>query len=179
MKTVVLGVTGGIAACKAAELCSRLVQSDFAVHVIMTEHAQKFVTPLTFETLSRYEVLTDLFGAKEWRPEHVSLADVADLFVCAPCTANFIGKYANGIADDALSSFALTFRGPVLLAPAMNPMMWESPALQRNLAFLEECGVSFVGPVTGRVACGAPGKGRMAEASDIAKKTMQLLSAAK
>ncbi len=160
---IALGVTGGIAAYKAADLCSMLVKAGFEVQVLMTENAQHFVGELTFRTLSRRPVITSLWDTPEHRPEHVALADEAALFVVAPATANFLAKYANGIADDALTTFAATFRGPVILAPAMNPKMWAAHACQANVAKLAERGVDFAGPEAGRVACGAEGVGRMAE----------------
>ena len=162
-KTVIaLGVTGGIAAYKAADLCSRLAKK-YVVKVLMTENATRFVTPLTFKTLSRNPVATSLWEESEWRPEHVALADEADLLAVVPATADFIAKYAHGIADDALTTFAATFDGPVLLAPAMNPKMWSRPACADNVALLRSRNVSFCGPVAGHVACGADGVGRMAE----------------
>jgi len=161
---IVLGVTGGIAAYKAAELCSALVQHGESVQVIMTANAQRFVTPLVFRTLSQRPVLTSLWETPgEWRPEHVAFAAAAKLFVVAPATANFLAKYAHGIADDALSTFAATWQGATILAPAMNPAMWSHPACVANTAVLKERGVEFVGPVEGHVACGnAPGAGRLA-----------------
>jgi len=165
-KVIALGVTGGIAAYKAADLCSRLGRK-YDVRVIMTENAARFVTPLTFRTLSRNEVVTSLWEETQWRPEHVALADEADLFAVVPATADFIAKFAHGIADDALTTFAATFAGPALLAPAMNPKMWSRPACIDNVALLKSRGVKFCGPVTGHVACGADGMGRMAEADEI------------
>ena len=150
-RLIVLGVTGGIAAYKAAELCSALVQQGEAVQVIMTDNAQRFVTPLLFRTLSQRPVLTSLWETPgEWRPEHVAFAAAAKLFVVAPATANFLAKYAHGIADDALSTFAATWQGPSILAPAMNPAMWSHPACVDNAAVLKERGVEFVGPVEGQ-----------------------------
>ena len=133
---IVLGVTGGIAAFKAAELCSSLVKKGCDVQVIMTENACRFVTELTFRTLSQRPVVTTLWDVPEWHPEHVALANRADLFIVAPATANFLAKYANGIADDALSTFAATYAGPAVIAPAMNPAMWCHPACQANAALL-------------------------------------------
>ena len=175
-KTVIaLGVTGGIAAYKAADLCSRLARK-YDVRVLMTENATRFVTPLTFKTLSRNPVVTSLWEEPEWRPEHVALADEADLFAVVPATANFLAKYAHGIADDALTTFAATFDGPVLLAPAMNPKMWAQPACADNVALLQSRGVSFCGPVSGHVACGADGVGRMAEPEQILAAIETLLT---
>ena len=164
---IALGVTGGIAAYKSAQLCSDLVKNGFEVQVIMTENATRFVTPLTFRTLSRNPVITSLWDLPQWQPEHVALAQSAELFVTAPATVNFIAKYANGIADDALSTFAATYAGPAVIAPAMNPAMWRHPACQANASLLAERGVTFAGPVAGHVACGADGVGRMMEPEDI------------
>lgn len=164
---IVLGVTGGIAAYKAADLCSKLVQGNYDVQVVMTENAARFVTPLTFQTLSRRPVITSLWDAPDWKPEHVALADGAELFVVAPCSANFLGKYAHGIADDALTTFAISCACPVLLAPAMNPEMWKHPAVAANVSLLRSRGVDFVGPAFGRVACGPDGQGRMCEVEEI------------
>ena len=161
-KLIALGVTGGIAAYKAAELCSLFVKSGYEVQVLMTENAARFVTPLTFRTLSRRPVVTSLWDVEEWRPEHVALSDEAALFVAAPATANFLAKLAHGIADDALSTFAATFDGPVLAAPAMNPKMWAHPACRANVELLRSRGVQFCGPDAGRVACGDAGIGRLA-----------------
>ncbi len=175
---VTLGVTGGIAAYKAAELCSMLRRNGFEVQVLMTDNATRFITPLTFRTLSQRPVVTSLWEVPEWRPEHVALADEAAFFVVAPATANFLAKYANGIADDALSTFAATFGGPVLLAPAMNPKMWAHPACRANVEVLRSRGVRFVGPESGRVACGEDGVGRMAEPGTIFETIRLALGAA-
>ncbi len=164
-KTIALGVTGSIAAYKAADLCSKLVQSEFDVVVLMTQSAIKLVTPQTFFTLSKNPVITDLWDIPEWRPGHIALAEKASLLVVVPCTANFIGKYANGIADDALTTYALSHSGKVILAPAMNPKMWKNSAVRKNLDVLKERDVDFVGPAKGRIACGDDGEGRMEDAS--------------
>lgn len=174
-KRIALGVTGGIAAYKAAELCSLFFRNGFDVQVLMTEHATRFVTPLTFRTLSRRPVITSLWEADDWKPGHVALADEAALLTVAPATANFLAKFAGGIADDALSTFAATFSGPVLLAPAMNPKMWEHPACRRNVELLIARGVRFAGPENGRVACGEAGVGRMAEPETIFEAASRLL----
>lgn len=172
---IVLGVTGGIAAYKAADLCSQLAK-EFEVQVIMTENACRFVAPLTFRTLSRRPVITSLWADEsEWRPRHVALADEAALLVVAPATANFLAKAACGIADDALSTFCATFSGKKLFAPAMNPQMWQQPACQANVALLQTRGVKFAGPATGNVACGAAGTGRMVEAAEIARIVCETL----
>ena len=166
-KLIVLGVTGGIAAYKAADLCSKLAK-NFAVQVIMTENACRFVTPLTFRTLSRRPVVTSLWESDgEWRPRHVDLAAEAALLVVAPATANFLAKAVWGIADDALSTFYAAYNGKTLLAPAMNPQMWAHEACINNVNILRERGVEFAGPASGHVACGADGTGRMCEVSEI------------
>ena len=165
-KVIALGITGGIAAYKAADLCGKLAKKH-DVRVMMTENATRFVTPLTFKTLSRHEVVTSLWEEAEWRPEHVALADEADVFAVVPATADFLAKFAHGIADDALTTFAATFAGPVLVAPAMNPKMWAHPACVDNVALLKKRGVRFCGPVSGHVACGADGMGRMVEPPEI------------
>ena len=174
-KRIVLGVTGGIAAYKAADLCSKLVRNSFDVQVIMTENARKFVTELTFRTLSRRPVVTSLWEVPEWRPEHVALASQCDLFAVVPATANFIAKLACGIADDALSTFGATFNGKTLLAPAMNPQMWAHAACRENVETLRQRGVFFAGPATGRVACGDVGPGRLAEPEEILAAILRIL----
>ncbi len=175
-KLTVLGVCGGIAAYKSAMLCSKLVQSGVDVQVIMTENACRFVTELTFRTLSRRPVITSLWeNAGEWKPEHVALSEEAELFLVAPATANFLAKFANGIADDALSTFAATFNGKTLLAPAMNPEMWHHAACVENVEKLRSRGIHFAGPERGHVACGADGSGRMSEPALIFETAFQLL----
>ncbi len=173
-KSIALGITGCIAAYKGADLCSRLVQDGYNVHVLMTESATKLVTEQTFLTLSRNPVITSLWNSPEWRPEHVALSDQVSLLVVAPCTANFIAKLAHGIADDALSTFAITHTGPILLAPGMNPKMWQNPAVQDNVKLLRKRGVLFVGPAAGHVACGPEGVGRMVEVEAILKEIEKL-----
>ena len=172
---IVLGVTGGIACYKSADLCSKLVSLGCGVSVVMTANARKLISERIFFTLSRNPVLTDLFDIPDWMPGHVGLAEKADLLVVAPATANFLGKLASGIADDALSTVALTHRKPILVAPAMNPMMWESPAVQDNCALLRKRGVRFVGPGEGRLACGTSGCGRMSEVPEILETIRALL----
>ena len=164
---VVLGVTGSIAAYKACELVCLLVKRGDDVHVVMTEHARAFVTPLTFQTLSRNPVECDLFeDPRDWKPGHISLA-AADLVVVAPATANVLAKMAHGIADDLLSSTLLATKAPIVVAPAMNTGMWENPATQANVVALAARGVRVVQPGTGDLACGTEGAGRMAEPADI------------
>ncbi len=169
-QVVVLGVTGGIAAYKAAILCSGLIKAGFIVQVIMTDNAERFVTPLTFQTLSQRPVVRSLWGIQDWRPEHVALANEADLLAVVPATANFLAKLAHGIADDALTTFAATFNKRVIVAPAMNPEMWLHPACVENVRTLKKRGVEFVGPVSGHVACGTDGPGRMIEPEEILQK---------
>lgn len=162
-KLIVLGVTGSIAAFKAADLCSKLAK-EFEVQVMMTENACRFVTPVTFRTLSRRPVITTLWADEsEWRPRHVELSDEASLFAVVPATANFLAKAAHGIADDSLTTFSATFDGPHIYAPAMNPKMWKHTACQENVQTLKNRGVIFAGPANGEVACGAGGDGRMLE----------------
>lgn len=161
-KNIVVGVTGSIAAYKAADLVSRLKKRGHEVHVVMTKDAQEFITPLTLQTLSREPVTTDLYDEKnDWHPGHIELADNADLLVVAPATANVVAKFAQGIADDTLGAIHLATLAPVLLAPAMNGKMWKHPATQRNVEILEERGVQFIGPEEGLLACGYEGIGRL------------------
>ncbi len=167
-RNVVLGVTGSIAAYKACELVRLFVKGGDDVHVVMTDHAREFVTPLTFRTLSRNPVACGLFDdPAEWRPGHVGLAEAADLVVVAPATANIIAKAAHGIADDLLSSVLLATRAPVVIAPAMNDGMWANPATQANVAALKARGVRIVQPAEGELACGTNGPGRLAKVEEI------------
>ncbi|MDF2674013.1 MAG: coaBC [Clostridiales bacterium] len=167
-KTVILGVTGGIAAYKSLDIVSRLRKKDINVHVIMTESATKFVAPLSFQALSQNYVVTEMFGEpKSFDIEHISLAEKADLFVIAPASANIIGKLANGIADDMLSTTVMATKAPVLLAPAMNTNMYSNPILQRNIEALKSYGYFFLDPDEGRLACGTTGKGKLADTENI------------
>lgn len=175
-KTIVLGVTGGIAVYKAAALTSRLAQSGAEVHVIMTESAAKFVTPLTFQTLSRQPVHKDTFAERDASVvAHIDLADRADLFVVAPATANIIAKMACGLADDMLSTTLLATTAPILVAPAMNVHMYEHPAVQANMQTLRERGVHFIEPGVGQLACGYVGRGRLAEPEEIYAEIVRLM----
>jgi len=174
---IVLGVTGSIAAYKAADLTSMLRKEGWDVHVAMTRHATGFITPLTLQTLSRNPVLVDVFDEKEtWHPGHIELADRAALLAIAPATANIIAKLAHGIADDALLSIALATRAPILIAPAMNGKMWEHPATQRNVESLAKRGVHFIGPEAGMLACGYEGSGRLWPVQEIAAAIVGLAS---
>ena len=163
-KNVVIGVTGGIAVYKMCEVVSSLRKRGADVFVVMTKNATEFVSPLTFETLSNNRVVTDMFDRdREWEVEHISLAKKADIFVVAPATANFVGKFASGIADDFLTTTVMATKAPVLLAPAMNTGMMTSPSYEKNESVLKERGVNFVYGDSGFLACGDTGKGRLAE----------------
>jgi phosphopantothenoylcysteine decarboxylase/phosphopantothenoylcysteine decarboxylase/phosphopantothenate--cysteine ligase len=168
--TIVLGITGSIAAYKAADLASQLVKAGHEVHAVMTRAATEFITPLTLQVLTRNPVLVTLEDEKQsWKPGHIELADRADLFLVAPASADVIGNFANGLAPDPLSSIylALPRTTAVLIAPAMNGKMWQHPAVQRNVARLQEDGCRFIGPAEGDLACGYQGIGRMAPLEEI------------
>lgn len=175
-KNVVLGVSGGIAAYKSCEIVSRFVKLGANVDVIMTEHAEEFVTPLTFETLSNNRVVRGMFEERtEHDVRHVSLAKKADALIVAPATANVIAKFAQGIADDMLSTTWLACKGLKVVAPAMNTAMYEDEATVSNLQILRSRGVVVIEPATGRLACGDTGKGKMAEPADIVGEVQSLL----
>jgi phosphopantothenoylcysteine decarboxylase len=174
---IVLGVTGSIAAHKAADLASLLAKANCDVRVVMTADAQRFVTPLPFKTLSRNPVVTDLYDEEAgWKPAHVRLADEAALLVVAPATANCIAKLAHGLADDALSCIALALnpKARVLVSPAMNGKMWLHPATQANAAMLKARGVEFIGPDEGMLSCGYEGIGRLWPVEQIAARAVEL-----
>jgi phosphopantothenoylcysteine decarboxylase/phosphopantothenate--cysteine ligase len=176
-KTVVLGVTGGIAAYKAAQVTSSLVRLGFTVKVIMTEAATRFVAPLTFQTLSRQPVVVDMFAAPEkWDVAHVAYAQAADLIVVAPATANALAKLALGLADDMLTATVLASQAPVLVAPAMNSNMYLNPVVQQNLDLLKRRGFHVIEPETGFLACGAEGPGRLAAPERIVQEAKRLLA---
>ncbi len=165
---IVLGVTGSIAAYKAAELVRLMIKQGWGVSVAMTAAATRFVTPLTFQTLSRRPVICNQFAEPEqWMPEHIALADRADVLVIAPCTANVIAKLAHGLADDALSATALACRAPLVVAPAMNDGMWAHAATQANLATLRARGAHIMDVGRGDLACARVGEGRMAEVGTV------------
>lgn len=167
-RTVVVGVCGGIAAYKAAAVVSRLKKTGANVRVMMTEAAAKFVTPLTFETISQNAVASAMFDMKRtFEIEHISLAQAADAVIIVPATANIIGKAAAGIADDIVSATIMATKAPVIFAPAMNNNMYENPVVQKNIETLSNLGYSFVEPAYGQLACGTEGRGRLAEADDI------------
>jgi len=175
-KCIILGITGGIAAYKVPDLVSRLSKAGADVHVIMTESAAEFITPLTLQTISRNQVITGLFEAHgEWEVQHISLADRADLLAVVPATANVIGKVRAGIADDFLTTTIVATRAPVLFAPAMNIHMYANPIVQDNIKVLTSCGYQFIEPATGFLACGYEGKGRLPEIDQIFRKISDLL----
>jgi phosphopantothenoylcysteine decarboxylase/phosphopantothenate--cysteine ligase len=176
-KEIVLGVTGGIAAYKAAEFVRLLAKAEANIHVVMTRSAQEFVTPLTFQTLSENPVVSNLFALLEdEKIGHIALADLAGLIVILPATANIIGKIANGIADDFLSTMVMASKAPVLFVPSMNVNMWGNRALQRNVQTLLERGYYFVEPGEGELACHWYGKGRLAELDEVVERIEDLLS---
>lgn len=183
MSEIVLGVTGSIAAYKAAELCRAMVRRGWGVRVVMTDAATKFVGPLTFQTLSKRPVALDTFTTVgTWEPNHIMLGQGADLYVIAPCTANVLAKLAGGIADDEVTATALASKAPLLVAPAMNDVMFENMATQENIATLRRRGVQIIEPGCGELACGCVGRGRMADVRDIIKEIeshLQLKSEAK
>jgi phosphopantothenoylcysteine synthetase/decarboxylase len=177
-KNIVLGVTGSIAAHKAADLASLLAKAGYNLRVVMTADAQRFITPLPFKTLSRNPVITDLYDEEEgWKPTHIRLADEADLLLLAPATANIIAKLSHGIADDALTCIALALnpKAKLLLAPAMNGKMWLHAATQENVATLKSRGAEFLGPEEGMLSCGYEGIGRLWPVDQIAARAMELL----
>lgn len=176
-RTVGIGITGGIAAYKAADLVSKLKKDDIDVIVIMTEAATQFITPLTLKTLSGREVMTDLWSeSREWKVQHIGIAEQLDLLVIIPATADFIGKMAHGLADDLLSTVVLANTAPVLVVPSMNTNMFENPIVQNNINLLKNYGFNFIEPDSGLLACGVTGKGRLPEVEDIYQQIVKLLS---
>jgi len=174
-----LGVTGSIAAYKAAELASQLTKQDCDVHVVMTADALRFITPLAFKTLSRNPVITDLYDEEEgWKPTHIKLADEADLLLIAPATANTIAKLSVGLANDALGCIALALqpKARMLIAPAMNGKMWLHRATQQNVSTLKSRGVEFIGPEEGLLSCGYEGLGRLWPVDEVARRAIELLA---
>lgn len=179
-KTVVLGVTGGIAAYKAAELASRLNQSGMIVKTIMTKSAMEFITPLTFRNLTGQPVVTDMFDlASEYSVEHVALAEEADAVVIAPATANILAKIACGIADDSLTCTVLATEAPVVVAPSMNDNMYRNAVTQENITRLQGRGFIFVEPEYGRLASGKTGQGRLADIEKIVNAVKSALETVK
>jgi phosphopantothenoylcysteine decarboxylase/phosphopantothenoylcysteine decarboxylase/phosphopantothenate--cysteine ligase len=176
-KSIVLGVTGSIAAYKSAELASLLVKQGHEVFVVMTNDATEFITPLTLQTLSKNPVTTSFYDEKEnWRPGHIELADRADLLLIAPATAHIIAELAHGLASHPLAAIALATRAPILLAPAMNGKMWDHNATKENVEKLKSRGVEFIGPEEGMLACGYEGIGRLWKVNDIAFRVEFLLA---
>jgi phosphopantothenoylcysteine synthetase/decarboxylase len=177
-KKIVLGVTGSIAAHKAADLASLLTKAQCEVRVVMTADAQRFITPLPFKTLTRHPVVTHLYDEDEgWKPTHIELADAADLLIIAPATANVIAKLAQGLADDALSCIALALNpaAKILIAPAMNGKMWLHAATKANVTTLKKRGAEFIGPDDGMLSCGYEGIGRLWPVEKIAERVLKLL----
>lgn len=174
-KKILLGVSGGVGAFKACELLRLFVKADAKVRVVMTKAASEFITPLSFQSLGAESVSLDMFHEKREALEHVSWADWADILVITPATANIIGKLANGIADEILSTQALAYDGPVLIAPAMNVKMYNNKAVQKNLSYLRSLGVHFIGPVVGHLASFITAAGRMVEPEVIFARARQIL----
>lgn len=176
-KTVILGVTGGIAAYKACEITSRLIKLGINVQVVMTESAQEFIKPLVFQSLTNQPVITDMFEKPStWEIEHISLAQKADLFLISPATANIIGKVACGIGDDMLSTTIMATKAPVVFAPAMNTAMYQNKIVQKNIGTLKELGYHFINPSEGRLACGDVGVGKLADIDTIIEEVQQILN---
>jgi phosphopantothenoylcysteine decarboxylase len=178
-RNIVLGVTGSIAAYKAADLASLLTKQGCVVRVVMTADALRFITPLPFKTLSRQPVVTDLYDELEgWQPTHIKLADEADLLLVAPATANVLAKLAHGLADDALTCIALALnqKARILLAPAMNGKMWLHAATQQNVAVLKSRGAEFIGPDEGLLSCGYEGLGRLWPVEAVARRALELVT---
>jgi phosphopantothenoylcysteine decarboxylase len=177
-KTVLLGVTGSIAAYKAADIASALTKAGHSVHAILTEEAANYVTPFLLQNLTRNPVTVRLRDEAPGRPPHIELAESAGLVLVAPATANLIAKHALGIADDALTTILLASRAPVLIAPAMNGNMWLHPAIQQHVATLKSRGAEFIGPDTGMLACGYEGIGRLWNVDGIVARAAEILARA-
>lgn len=178
-KHVILGVTGSIAAYKAADLTSQLTKQGCDVQVVLTADALRFITPLVFKTLSRHPVITDLYDEEEgWKPAHIKLADEADLLLVAPATANTIAKLALGLANDALSCIALALNpnARLLIAPAMNGKMWLHPATQQHVETLRKRGAEFIGPEKGLLSCGYEGLGRLWPVEQVFQRAIELVN---
>ena len=171
---IVLGVTGSIGAYKAGDLVRQLRDGGYAVTCVLTQRATKFISPTTLQVLSERKAYTDLFDPESPQVVHTTLADRARVILVAPATANIIGKFANGLADDLLSCILLATRAKILFAPAMNVHMWQHPAVQRNVQTLKRLGVRFVGPDVGKLACGYEAIGHLAETEEIMRALKQL-----
>jgi len=174
-KLIVLGITGGIAAYKSAELCRLLLGAGYTVQVVMTENAKRFITPLTLETLSGRAVYSDLFAAHDWEIEHIALADEMAALLIAPATAATISRLAQGLAEDLLSCVALATTKPVIICPAMNDNMYRHPATQKNLKILKNFGYHILAPEEGELACGKIGPGRLPGLDRIVQKVRQIV----
>lgn len=175
-RTVIIGVCGGIAAYKALDVVNTLKKNNIDVHVIMTKSACEFIRPLSFQTLSQNLVITDMFEEpKTWEIQHISLAKAADLILVVPATANIIGKVANGIADDMLSTTIMATKAPVVFAPAMNSNMYLNPIVQGNISSLKNLGYKFLNPTTGELACGDVGEGKLEDTRIISEEVLSLL----
>ncbi len=176
-KNILLGVTGSIAAYKSPQIIRSLQDEKYDVAVVMTAAAGHFITPLTMASISRQKVYGEMFAAQTetWDKDHISLAEEADAVLVAPATADFIGKAAAGIADDLLTCTVMATRAPVLIAPAMNHGMYLNPIVQDNIRRLKKCGMTFVGPGKGRLACGSSGEGRLADIDDIVRQVKKIL----
>ncbi len=175
-RTILLGVTGGIAIHRSLDYVSQLVKLGASVHVVMTQNATRLIKPLQFQVLSRNPVLLDLFETGQtWKPPHIDLADQADLLTIVPATANILGKIANGIADDALSTVAISVHCPILVATAMNGHMYKNPFVQQNISTLSKQGIEFIEPASGDLACGYKGIGRLSPVDTILSRTREIL----
>lgn len=175
-KTIILGVTGSIAAYKACEIITTLTKDSMDVHVLLTKEAKEFITPLTLQTLSHNKVIADMFElSTEWNPVHTALADKTELVLIAPASANIIGHLANGICDDILSCVVFATKAPVLIAPAMNEKMYKHKVVQENITKLKKIGYKFIGPIKGSLACGCVDIGHLAEVKDIVNEAKRLL----
>ncbi|MPW25771.1 hypothetical protein GC105_08205 [Alkalibaculum sp. M08DMB] len=175
-KNITIGVTGGIACYKAVEVVNELVKRGYEVNVMMTNNATEFITPLTFQTLSKNKVITEMFDkVDKWDTEHISIAKKTNLFAIVPATANFIGKLANGIADDMLLTTLMATKAQVVIAPAMNTAMWENPILQDNIRKLEMYGYNILETGTGKLACGDVGSGKLLEWQKIVENIVERL----
>jgi phosphopantothenoylcysteine decarboxylase/phosphopantothenate--cysteine ligase len=174
-KTVVLGITGSIAAYKSPQLVRLLQKRKYIVEIVMTKNACQFISPLTLQTVSQREVFTEMFSPRvDFSPEHISLSERADLVLIAPATANIIGKIASGIADDLLTTVVMATSSPVLIAPAMNYKMYQNPILQNNIRKLKALNYHFIEPAEGELVCGEEGRGRLAELDQIVSAVIQL-----
>lgn len=174
-KTIILGVTGSIASYKAADIISHLVKKGYEVFVIMTKKAKEFIPSLTLQTLSGNKVYSDMFEIpEEWDTKHISLAKKADLILIAPATANIIGKLSGAICDDLLSCTVVASTAPILIAPAMNDVMYKNTIVQENISRLKGIGYKFIGPKVGRLACGYEAIGCMADVEDIVKEAEKM-----